>query len=152
MDLKKKIESKKRIRESDSESSSEGFEASGSSSGDEDFLSSKVLCKDDFAEFDHTELKIDDYVLVRFQSEKNNQVYYVGKIIQDKTTAGSFEVTFMRKSSKIRNAFIFPAVPDVSVVDENDIKMKLIPEEHRGSTKRQQSYLSFGIDFGVSVR
>ncbi|KAJ8928830.1 hypothetical protein NQ314_018550 [Rhamnusium bicolor] len=110
---------------------------SGSSSGGEDFVSSEdFVGTDDFNDFNRNELQANDYVL----------------IVQKKSTAGFIEISIMRKSTKIKNAFVFPAVPHVSEVDDCDIKMKLRNPQKHGQTKRQQSYISFGIEFNMNVR
>ncbi|KAJ8964063.1 hypothetical protein NQ314_005146 [Rhamnusium bicolor] len=132
---------------------SNNFEASGLSSGGEDFVSSEdFVGTDDFKDFNRNELQANDYVLVCLKNEKNRDVFYVGQIVQKKSTAGFIEISFMRKSTKIKNAFVFPAVPDVSEVDDCDIKMKLRNPQKHGQTKRQQSYISFGIEFNMNVR
>lgn len=138
---KKSLKEKKLEQLSDTEESE--FEASGSSSGGE------LLAENDFEDVDCNELNPKEFVLVRFKDEKKN-VFYIGEI-QERTSEG-LVVSYLRRSSKIKNAFIFPTVPDIFVVDDKDIKMKLPNPVKHGQTKRQQSYLSFGVDFNLDVR
>lgn len=141
----------KNINLSESDDTSEEFEASGSSSGGESF-EDDLIGTNDFKDFDRNELKVNDYVIVCLQDEKKNDVYYAGQIVQEKSSKGPIEVSFLRKSAKLNTAFFFPAVPDVSVVDDCDVKMKLpIPQKH-GQTKRQQASITFGIEFNFPVR
>ena len=88
--------------------------------------------------------------MVEFKTKK--LVYFVGKIL-NVLEKDEFGISFLRKSSKIMGKFFFPAIQDISVVKLVDIKMILPQPIPSGSTSRQKSYISFGINFdGHDVR
>lgn len=90
----------------------------------------------------------DDYVLVEFkESTKKLPVYYVARILEVQSN-GDFFVTYLRKSTKMRDKFIFPVLQENSIVQLSDIKLLLPEPKAFGSTTRQQSHLSFEINFG----
>lgn len=60
--------------------------------------------------------------------------------------ADDVEVNFLRKSVKFENKFIFPAVPDQSLVEKQQIVFILPQPTMLGKTKRQQSFISFEIN------
>lgn len=86
-----------------------------------------------------------DFALVTFplESGNNKQAYYVGKII--KIQGNDIEVSCLRKSLKCENKFIFPAVPDSSIIGRDQIVYILKPTVLSG-TKRQQSSVTFEIN------
>lgn len=88
-------------------------------------------------------LKVGDYIMTRFKANKK-EIFYVGQItaIEEKCC----EVSFLRKSEKVKNKFIFPNVNDVSEVDKADIAFKL-PDPRVTGTKRQQGLLQFDVNF-----
>lgn len=87
-----------------------------------------------------------DFVLVLFASKSNT--YYVGKVIKDVDDDGDCDVSFYRISSKAKDSFVLPNVPDLCSVHISDIK-KIIPKPstHAAQTKRQQSYIGFDFNF-----
>jgi hypothetical protein len=73
-------------------------------------------------------------------------VYYVDKTTSDVDESGDFEVTFLRKSSKRENYFIYPNVADTASVNKSNIQM-LLSLPTPSSTKRQPNIVKFNIDF-----
>ncbi|KAK4887369.1 hypothetical protein RN001_003640 [Aquatica leii] len=88
-----------------------------------------------------------DFVLVQFNAKKEI-VFCVGKVVQTENLKNEIEVNFLRNSKKFTGHFVFPNVPDISMVSTEDIKMILPPPTLLGSTKRLQSYYKFEINFG----
>lgn len=82
--------------------------------------------------------------MVQFKTK--SLVYFVEKILNVLENA-EFEISFMRKSSKVFGKLFLPPIPDISVVKLVDIKMILSQPIPSGSTSRQQSYISFEINF-----
>jgi hypothetical protein len=74
---------------------------------------------------------------VEFKQNKKNVVYYITVLRKENN---DFAVSFLRRSLKCVNKFIFPLVEDVSLVPEIYIKMILLPPAVYGATKRQNSY------------
>lgn len=96
----------------------------------------------------HRDPLVGDYVLIEFKNDKRN-VYFIGNVTQRKDDENDVEVSFLRKSSKVKGKFVVPNVPDVSSVHIGDIKMILPNPKPCGGTKRQQSYYTFEIDFSL---
>ncbi|XP_041353350.1 uncharacterized protein LOC121371487 isoform X1 [Gigantopelta aegis] len=67
----------------------------------------------------HSErLKKDDFALVRFQTEKNREIHYIGEvqeiiIVEDDV---EYEIMFMRRSSKRSYIFNFPNIDDCLIL------------------------------------
>lgn len=117
-----------------------------------ELLSEEEPDDDTNVEFNFEELKENpkqhDYVLVEFQISEKNIIYYIGKVLTDMDENNDYEISFYRKSHKRADTFILPNVLDISLVARERIKMKLPEPVLHGATKRQNSYLSFGISFG----
>lgn len=88
----------------------------------------------------------DDFVLVQFP--KN--IYYVGKVLNDIDENQDYEISFLRKLKKLDGCvFLFPQVPDVSLVNKGDIKCVLPPPiQSSTQNKRLLSYFRFPVNFG----
>ncbi|KAF5305554.1 hypothetical protein FQA39_LY01645 [Lamprigera yunnana] len=85
-----------------------------------------------------------DFILVKLEAAGHNKfVYYVAKVLC-KLEDGP-EVSFLRKSEKVSGAFIFPIVPDLSFIENENVKMTLPKPTLFGQTKRQQSHFKFEI-------
>lgn len=74
--------------------------------------------------------------------------FYVGRVINNVNENNVIEVSFLRKSSKLQGNFVTPNIADISFVSINDVKIILPKPTYFGQTKRQNSYLSFEINFG----
>lgn len=86
-----------------------------------------------------------NFALVKFPIESGGkEVYYIGQIKKMKENE-EIEVTCLRKSQKCTNKFIFPIVPDIAVIEKDQIVYVLKPTVF-GGTKRQQSSVSFEIN------
>lgn len=116
------------------------------SSGDDDTESFSDLLQE-FPSLTE-EPKKHDHVLVQFEIPKLKQpVYYVGKILTEIDQNREYEISFFRRSSKVANAFVSPNAIDISMVHLDRIKMILPSPKLHGTTKRQHSFLEFGISF-----
>ncbi|KAF5285327.1 hypothetical protein FQA39_LY04426 [Lamprigera yunnana] len=89
---------------------------------------------------------VNDFILVKLEAAGHNKfVYYVAKVLC-KLENGP-EVSFLRKSEKVSGAFVFPIVPDLSFIENENVKMTLPTPTLFGQTKRQQSHFKFEIRF-----
>ncbi|KAK9716929.1 hypothetical protein QE152_g24451 [Popillia japonica] len=140
---------------SDTEISEEDFENTLSQNFEElQSDSVKEISEEDFENTlsqNFEELQSDsvkeDYVLVQFKARGTN-VFYVGRVINNVNENNEIEVSFLRKSSKLQGNFVTPNIADISFVSINDVKIILPKPTYFGQTKRQNSYLSFEINFG----
>lgn len=86
-----------------------------------------------------------DYVLVEFNLK--HKIYYIGKILKTFPESKDYEISFLRKSTKMADRFVIPITPDISIVPMTDIKMILSPPSTTGATQRLKSLLYFDISF-----
>jgi len=125
------------------------------SSDDEEMPLEKIV--DDESEYSEEEdpfaLKltripeINDYVLVNF-----DKIYYVGKLTSSIDQEECFNVTYLRKSNKKKEHFVYPQVPDEALVSLSDMKT-VLPDPIPCINKRNAGYVGFGISFGnLNVR
>nr|CAD7431260.1 unnamed protein product [Timema monikensis] len=108
-------------------------------SGSEDNNLDQESCDDTFDSIDvedfleplaGTEAKIEDFVLVEFKKSnpKEKCIYYIGKVTT--VLEHELQISFMRKKTK---TFVFPNVPDESIVPKTDVKkIFLSPVVRRG--------------------
>lgn len=134
---------KKRVLDSDSDEQDENEMELQDSSGGEDYIGEDPEPPISFEYLDRCP-NIGEYVLVEFNSKQ--KTYYVGKVLSQ-IKENDFEISFLRKSIKCENRFLFPMVPDISHVLKKDIKMILPAPLTQGLTKRQKSLLKFEINF-----
>ncbi|XP_026331553.1 uncharacterized protein LOC113238919 [Hyposmocoma kahamanoa] len=89
------------------------------------------------------------YVVVQFASKKQ-QVFYVAKVLEERNNELEFYVSYLRYR---KGQFTMPNAPDLAYVKEDNIKMILPNPTLNGSTARQQSYLTFGVNLnGLNIR
>jgi hypothetical protein len=80
--------------------------------------------------------------------ELSPSVYYTAMIMEDAAqNATDVKVSYLRKSAKVKDAFVFPHIPDVHMVAISDIKSSL-PMPKPGQTKRLKNLRKFSFDFG----
>lgn len=85
-----------------------------------------------------------NFVLVQFDTH-NKKVFYIGKVI-DEGKGREIVVSYLRRSTKVKNGFRLPDVADIATVDINDVKM-ILPQPSFTGTKRQQGVYKFELDF-----
>lgn len=82
-------------------------------------------------------LAIDDFVIIELKTVKGLARRFIGKLIQQ----NPYRCSYLKQSTKIKNAFVFPQVPDESDVDANEFIVKL---PHPKVLRR--GALSFDVD------
>ncbi|KAF5300631.1 hypothetical protein FQA39_LY11092 [Lamprigera yunnana] len=106
--------------------------------GEDDVSDSSVdMVVESEEEADWPQVEADESTL-----EELNSHYEVLCILEDGP-----EVSFLRKSEKVSGDFVFPIVPDLSVIENENVKMTLPKPTLFGQTKRQQSHFKFEIRF-----
>lgn len=137
--------------DTDTSSDEENFEASGSSSGGEEFISDSEG-EDKVVLTDTSKLTRPptegDYVVVLFVTKKS-KAYFVGKILEkiDEDT-NDFYISFLKLKSKVHQTFAEPTEPDLAGVKIDDIKY-ILPEPKIQGTSRRQSTYKFNVDLGL---
>lgn len=117
------------VDSSESNGSSESEESKEEEENDEDFGVEKLK-------------EVGDFILAVFSNDqKKNLVHYVGRIIE--ISGKKAKISFLKRSEKYQNAWIYPYKEDISWITFNQILMVLPPPTPLGTTKRQMSYLKF---------
>ncbi len=147
--VRKKIFEAELSEDSDVDDDLETMSLKDSSSDDETFSDLDDPVQGDDEIFDPDQIKEGDFVLFRFDCEEDGVTkFYTGQVLQilpDK----KFTIKSLRMSSKVRNAFTFPNVDDISDVLPINV-LRLLPViVNTRSTKRQQRYVNFGVDFST---
>ncbi|KAK3931050.1 Thiosulfate-binding protein [Frankliniella fusca] len=88
-----------------------------------------------------------NYILVEFV-DKKSKVYYIGKVLKEEDDEGDFEVTYLRRSLKVKDKFCLPNVADLKSVHRSDVKL-VLPSPTCSGTKRQQNLLHFDCDLSL---
>lgn len=129
---------KRKMSSSDSEVENVSFADSSEDSFVEE-TSEEEFNEDDVIVMDRN-FRVNDYVLVKFDTNKA-VVHYVGRIEEISQTMAT--IKFMRLS-KIRNTFLFPEIDDIASIPLDDIKTKLPGPKTSNNTKRGSSKYTFG--------
>lgn len=86
-----------------------------------------------------------EYVLVEF-SDRKNKFFYAAKVLKEEDKEGDLEVSYLRRSVRIKDKFSLPDIPDLKSVHKSDVKL-ILPKPTCSGTRRQQNLLHFDVDF-----
>ncbi|GBL82403.1 hypothetical protein AVEN_252549-1 [Araneus ventricosus] len=90
--------------------------------------------------------EVNDFVLVKLLNEvKRISKIFVAKVLNQKSP-DKWKVSFLRKGSKMPNAFIFSNIAEISVAERADLKMVLPPPLNIRATKRQKSFCDLKVN------
>jgi hypothetical protein len=89
------------------------------------------------------EIKVDEFVLVRFQLKKDF-VLYAAKILETDIMNREFQVSFLRRK-KDSDRFHFPDIEDKASVSFEDVVKKLEVTRHGGTARVQATYVFAGL-------
>lgn len=139
----KRVQKKKRIASSSSESELENIVLQDESDIEENMTLADLIqaYSDDEFETDSNVIHTGEYVLIKFATKKK-LVHYVALV--EKIVANEYSVSYLRRKV---DKFIFPEVPEKYNVDKDDIVMKLPSPTFHAGTARISQKLSFPIDF-----
>lgn len=118
---------------------------------DEDEVDDKELCQEsgesdlDFdVEDEDSEIKLGDFVLVKFATKKTIK-HFVGRV-EKILSADEYSVNFLRKGKN--DKFTFPNELDISDIMSDDIITKVpVKKRNFNSTVRKAGIFSFNFDF-----
>lgn len=68
-------------------------------------------------------IKINDFVIVKFQTSKKSVKYYVGLVLALGADENDLVIKFLRRSGQ--EFFTFPEKDDISVIDKGDVVFTL---------------------------
>lgn len=74
--------------------------------------------------FSDSEVKLNDYVLVKITSKKIKK-YFVALIVEREEDQHTFFVKFMKKTAGSTLKFIFPVIEDLGIIKTEDIVLRL---------------------------
>jgi hypothetical protein len=79
------------------------------------------------------DIYVNDYIVVELTSLKGTKKNYVRKVVGSEP----YRCSFLKSSTKAKNTFVFPDVPDESDIDEKEVILKLPPPTilRRGGVK-----------------
>ncbi|KAF2892675.1 hypothetical protein ILUMI_13497 [Ignelater luminosus] len=96
--------------------------------------------------------KLNNFVLVKFAIKRSDaHLFYVGRVLTISENPKEFCVSFLRRSNKMSNSFIYPTVEDESMVMKADIAMILPELVATAKIKRQGRFITFEINFDKNV-
>lgn len=75
--------------------------------------------------------------------KKNITKHFVAKVIKC-FGDGEFEISYLRRKG---NKFVFPDIPDISTVSEDDVVLHVPEPVNTGGTARMARSFKFEIDF-----
>ena len=89
---------------------------------------------------------IGDFVLTEFKA-RGKYIYYIGNVLEE-FDSKDFKMSFMRKSGNVRvTSFLYPDVPDISMVAISEIKQILPLPNKIGQTARLREQYIFQVEF-----
>ena len=83
----------------------------------------------------------EDFVVIEFQPG----IFYVAKVLAEEDEDGDIEVSFLRKSLKLADSFVYPQVEDTDFL-ANSLVRAVLPAPMVGQTKRLNNCFKFPAD------
>lgn len=82
------------------------------------------------------ELTSGDYIFVNMKTEAGTKKQFVAKIVNCEGPT-TYLCTFLRKSNKIPNAYVYPPAEDIGIIEKEEVQQKLLEIEvlRRGQIK-----------------
>jgi hypothetical protein len=136
----------------DDTSEDDVFEASGESSGGEQFGSEtdedEIIIDRNFAPLRRNP-KVGDYVIVMIESERKKEYHYVAKILEeDDASDYDYFVSYLKVKSKVYFKFSEPIEPDTAGITKGDVKY-ILPKPKIDGTKRRQATYQFPVNLSL---
>ena len=86
--------------------------------------------------------KKEDFVVIEFQPG----IFYVAQVLAEEDKDGDIEVSFLRKSLKLADSFVYPQVEDTDFL-ANSLVRAVLPAPMVGQIKRLNNCFKFPADF-----
>ena len=91
-------------------------------------------------------LKCGDFVIVNVHTAAGKRKKFIGKLVCGPDKNEDFEISFLERSRKIKNRFVFLEMEDLASIGKKDIK-KIFPPPHAAAqTKRLCEVMKFNVD------
>ena len=71
---------------------------------------------------------------------------FIGKLVSGPDEDEDFEISFLERSRKIKNGFVFPEMEDLASIGKKDIEKILPPPHAAAQTKRLCGVMKFNVD------
>ena len=96
-------------------------------------------------------LKCGDFVIANVHTAAGNCKKFIGKLVSVPDEDEDFEISFLERSRKIKNGFVFPEMEDLASIGKKDIE-KILPPPHAGAqTKRLCGVMKFNVNLSYSM-
>ena len=98
--------------------------------------------------------KYGDFVVAKVHTAAGRSKKFVGKLVSGQDENDDFEISFLERSKKIKNGFVFPEEEDLASIGKQDIE-KILPSPYAAAqtivyilaqTKRLCGVLKFSVD------
>ena len=87
-----------------------------------------------------------DFVIANVHTAAGKCKKFIGKLISGPDEDQDFEISFLERSKKIKNGFVFPEVEDLASIARKDIERVLPPPCAAAQTKRLCGVLKFDVN------
>ena len=91
-------------------------------------------------------LKCGDFVIANVHTAAGNCKKFIGKLVSGPDEDEDFEISFLERSKKIKNGFVFPKMEDLASIGKKDIEKILPPPHAAAQTKRLCGVMKFNVD------
>ena len=90
--------------------------------------------------------KCGDFVIANVHTAAENCKKFIGKLVSGPDEDEDFEISFLERSRKIKNGFVFPEMEDLASIGKKDIEKILPPPHAAAQTKRLCGVMKFNVD------
>ena len=90
-------------------------------------------------------LKCGDFVIANVHTAAGKCKKFIGKLVSGPDEDKDFEISFLERSRKIKNEFIFPEMKDLASIGKKDIEKILPPPHAAAQTKRLCGVMKFNV-------
>ena len=93
-------------------------------------------------------LKCGDFVIANVRTAAGKCKKFIGKLVSgpDEDEDEDFEISFLERSRKIKNGFVFPEMEDLASIGKKDIEKNFSPPHAAAQTKRLCGVMEFNVD------
>ena len=91
-------------------------------------------------------LKCGDFVIANVHTGAGKCKKFIGKLVSGPDENENFEISFLERSRKIKNGFVFPEMEDLASIGKKDIEKILPPPLAAAQTKRLCGMMKFNVD------
>ena len=91
-------------------------------------------------------LKCGDFVIANVHTATGKRKKFIGKLVSGPDEDEDFEISFLERSRKIKNGFVFPEMEDPASIGKKNIEKILPPPYAAAQTKRLCEVIKFNVN------